>query len=91
VIGGNVQITAYLSQSDDYYESANVYVGSPTTVQVQMGRYVALGGIVAQTSLFITLLIILPTIVAFIVFELYMRRRGKPKKPAANVEKAVSK
>lgn len=91
VIGGNVQITAYLSESDDYYEAANVYVGSPTTVQVQMGRYVELGGIVVQTSLFITLMIVLPTIVAFVVFEVFMRRRGKPKKPAAKVEKSVSK
>jgi hypothetical protein len=91
VIGGGVQITASLSESDDYYEASNVYVGSPTTIQVQMGRYVALGGIVVQTSLFITLMIILPTVVAFLVLELYMRRKSKPKKAAATVEKAVSK
>jgi hypothetical protein len=91
VIGGNVQIAAALSESDDYYQALNVYVGSSTTVQVQMGRYIVLGGIVVQTSLFITLMTILPTIVAFLVFELYLRRRGRHKKPAAGVGKAVSK
>jgi len=90
VIGGNVQITAYLSEGDDYYEATNVNVASSTTVQVQMGRYVSLGGLIVQTSFLITFMAILLTIVVFLVFELYIRRKTKPKK-AAIVEKAVSK
>jgi hypothetical protein len=91
VIGGNVQITAYLSEGDDYYEAANVNVASPTTVQIQMGRYVVLGGLMVQTSFFITFFTILPTLLFFLIWELYMRRKKRPRKAVAKVEKAVSK
>jgi hypothetical protein len=90
VVGGDVQITAYLSENDDYYETTNVNVATPTTIQVQMGRYISLGGFVIQTSFFITLITTILATVVFLVFELYIRRRTKPKK-TATVEKAVSK
>jgi hypothetical protein len=91
VIGGNVQITAYLSEGDDNYEAANANVASPTTIQIQMGRYVMLGGLTVQTSFFITFFTILPTLLFFLIWELYTRRKTRPRKVAAKVEKAVSK
>jgi hypothetical protein len=90
VIGGNVQITAYLSESDDYYEATKVNVASPTTIQVQMGKYISLGGLIVQTSFFITLVTVVLAIAVFLVLELFIRRKTKPKK-TSNMEKAVSK
>jgi hypothetical protein len=80
VIGGDMQIVAYLSEDDAYYEARSINVESPTTVQIIMGRYVALGMLLVQTSVFITLLIILPAIIIFLIVEFYTRRR-KLRKP----------
>ncbi|MGE5637141.1 MAG: hypothetical protein ACM3WQ_00400 [Chloroflexota bacterium] len=80
VIGGDMQIVAYLSEDDAYYEARNINVESPTTVQISMGRYVALGMLLVQTNVFITLLIVLPAIIIFLIVEFYTRRR-KLKKP----------
>ena len=91
VTGGDVQIETYLSDTDDYYEAMNVNVASSTTVEIQMGRYVAIAGSVIQTSLFVTFLTILLASVVFLVFELIMRRRNKSRKTASNVERAVPK
>ncbi len=91
VTGGDVQIETYLSETDGYYEAMNVNVASSTTVEIQMGRYVTFAGLVVQTSLFITFLTILLAAIVFLVFELLMRRRNKPKKAAPTVEKAVTK
>ena len=91
VTGGDVQIETYLSETDDYYEALNVNVASSTTVEIQMGRYIAIAGLVIQTSLFITFLTIVLASVVFLVFELIMRRRNKPRKAASNVERAVPK
>jgi hypothetical protein len=91
VVGGNVQITAYLSEGDDYYEATNIHVDSPIATQVRMGRYIILGSLVIQTSMFVTLMIILPAIVLFLGFELYRRRKARPRNPVTNIEKAGSK
>jgi hypothetical protein len=44
-----------------------------------------------QTSFFITFFTILPTLLFFLIWELYTRRKTRPRKAAAKVEKAVSK
>lgn len=91
VIGGDMQIVAYLNEGDDYFEAQNVHVESPTTVQVSMGRYILLGSFVLQTSVFVTVLIVVPVIVLFLVLEVYRRRKTKSKKPAVIAGKASSK
>jgi hypothetical protein len=90
VLGGDMQVAAYLSDGDDYYEARNLHIESPTTVQVRMGRYIVLGGLFVQTSVFITLMIVVPVVVLFLFLEVYRRRKAKPSKPA-NVENSSSK
>jgi hypothetical protein len=80
VTGGNMQILAYLKEGDNYYESRAIHVESPTTIQVQMGRYIALGSVLIQTSLFISLMIILPIFALFLSWEIYRRRKSKSQK-----------
>jgi hypothetical protein len=91
VVGGDLQITAYFSESDDYYEAVNVHVESPTTVQVRMGRYILLGAFLVQTSFFLTLILVVSVLVVFLVAEVYRRRKTKRQKTVTTVGKAGSK
>jgi hypothetical protein len=90
VTGGDIQIVAYFAEGDDYYEAKSVRVESPTTIQVRMGRYIALGSFLVQTSLFVTLIVFLVVVVLFVVLEVYTRRKTKPKVDAT-VRNAGSK
>jgi hypothetical protein len=85
VIGGDMQVVAYLAEGDDYYEAKTVHVESPATIDIQMGRYVALGAVLIQTSLFLTLVIVLPVIAIFLLWEVFRRRKTKPKKGVMSV------
>jgi hypothetical protein len=91
VTGGDVQIVAYLDEGDNYYEARTIHVESPTTIRVQMGRYIALGSVLIQTSLFITMMIILPVIALFLFWEVYRRRKAKPQKARATIADVASK
>ena len=73
VIGGNMEVTAYLSGDQNSYVAANVQVDSPTTVMLTMDKYVALGGALLETSTFATLIIIILAVLLFIVIEVYRR------------------
>ena len=42
VIGGNVQIIAYLTGKEVSYEAVNLKLESPTAIQIKMGKYVIL-------------------------------------------------
>lgn len=73
VIGGNVQITAYLSGSETAYAAKNLYVDSPIAVQIQMANYVALGPLLIGTSALTTLLIVLIVALLVIILEIFRR------------------
>jgi hypothetical protein len=84
VFGGDAQIIAYLSGRENYYEAINLQVTSPTAVQIRMGKYVLLGSIVMETSLFASLIIIFAVVAVFLIWEVYRRRRRvKPAKTQA--------
>jgi len=91
VVGGNVQIVAYLKEDDSYYESKNLDVESPSTVQIQMGRYIIFGTFIVQTSVFTTALVILIIVVLFLILEVYRRRKTKPKKAGVAVKNSAAK
>jgi hypothetical protein len=91
VVGGDVQIVAYLNEGDSYYEARNLNVESPITVQIRMGRYIAFGTVIIQTSTFITAIVILVVVVLFLILEVVRRRKTKPKKVSATVEKPSAK
>ncbi len=91
VTGGDVQIVAYLSEGDEYYEARNIHVESPTTIQVRMGRYVALGSFLIQTSQFMTFIVVLPALAALLLWEVYRRRKRSTPKNRASIENLTSK
>jgi len=91
VTGGDMQIVAYLAEDDDYYEARNVHVESPTTIQVRMGRYIALGSFLIQTSQFVTFMAVLPAVAVFVFWEVYRRRKATSQKNRATIENADSK
>jgi hypothetical protein len=80
LIGGNMQIIAYPTGSEDSYEAVSLQVEAPTTIKITMGEYVLLGPFLIGTSLLATLIIILAAVILFLSIEVYMRKRSKPSK-----------
>jgi hypothetical protein len=78
VIGGNMQIIAYLSGTENAYEAVNLQIEEPTTVQIKIAKYVLLGPFLIETSLLATFIIILAAILLFLSIEVYRRKRAKP-------------
>jgi len=77
VIGGNMQIIAYLNGSENSYEAVNLQVEAPTAITIKMGKYVFLGAFLIETSLLVTLIIILVAAFLFLSMEIYKRKRFK--------------
>ena len=77
IIGGNLQIIAQAPGTQGAYQAITVTVNQPTTVQIKIDKYVALGSLLIQASSLITILIILIAIIAFAVVEVYRRSRVK--------------
>ena len=73
-----MQIIAQASGTPDAYQAITVNVNQPSTVQIRMDKYVALGSLLIQASLLITILIILSAIILFALVEVVRRRRLKP-------------
>lgn len=77
IIGGNMQIIAQASGTPDSYQAVTVTVDQPTTVEIKIDKYVALGSMLIPASLLITILIILIAIILLAIVEVYRRRRTK--------------
>ena len=77
IIGGNMQIIAQASGMQDAYQAVTLTVNQPTTLQVKIDKYVAIGSILIQASLLITILIVLAAVVALLLVEIFWRRRTK--------------
>jgi hypothetical protein len=88
VIGGDVQIIAYPTGQESFYEAVNLQVSSSTAVQVKLGRHILLGTLLIDISLFITVVIILVVVVLLLVLEVWRRRKLKSsgRKTKANAE-----
>jgi hypothetical protein len=80
LIGGNMQIIAYLTGREASYEAVNLQVEAPTAIEIKMGKYVLLGSFLIETSLLATLIIILAAVILFLSMEVYTRKRFKPSK-----------
>jgi hypothetical protein len=77
IIGGNIQIIAQISGTKDAYQAMTLTVNQPTSVQIKIDRYIALGSMLIPASALITMIIILVTIILFAIVEIYRRRRFK--------------
>ena len=78
IIGGEVQIIAQSQSDQSAYQAVKTTINQPTTVQMKLDKYVALGSTLIQASSLITVLIILLAIILFTFLEIY-RRRGSSK------------
>ena len=75
VIGGNIQIIAYPNGMESSYEAVNVLIEEPTTVQIQLSKYVRIGPFLIEASMLATFIIVLLSILVFIVVEVYRKKR----------------
>jgi hypothetical protein len=80
VIGGNMQIIAYPEGMENSYEALNVQVEEPTTVQVQMSKYILIGPFLIESSVLATFVVIVLAVVMFVSIEVYRRKRAKSAK-----------
>ncbi len=77
VVGGNLQIIAFAKGAQSSYQSISLTANQPTSVQIKMGGYVALGGLLIPTTALITLIFIIVAIVLVIVVEMFLRQRRR--------------
>jgi hypothetical protein len=77
IVGGNMQIIAQASGTKDAYQAMTLTIDQPTSVQVKIDRYIALGSMLIPASAVITMIIILLAIILFAMLEIYRRRRVK--------------
>jgi hypothetical protein len=77
VIGGDMQIIAFASGAQNGYQAVTLTVVQPTSVQIKIDRYIALGSLLIQTSSLITIAIILVAVILFAAVEIYRRKRVK--------------
>ncbi len=78
IIGGNMQIIAQVPGAPDVYQAITLTVNQPTSIQIRIDKYVALGSILIPASALIAILIILVALISFATVEVYRRRRAKP-------------
>jgi hypothetical protein len=83
IIGGDMQIIAYAPGTQDGYQALTLTVNQPTTVQIKIDKYVALGSMLIPASSLFTIIIVLVAVVLFVLFEIYVRRRAKNAQPAS--------
>jgi hypothetical protein len=77
IVGGNIQIIAQASGTKDAYQAMTLTINQPTSVQIKIDRYIALGSMLIPASALITMIIILVAIILFAMIEIYRRRRVK--------------
>ncbi len=77
VIGGDMQIVAFAQGAQNSYQAVTLTVDKPTSVQIKLDRYVALGSLLIPVSSLIAIIIILVAIVLFATVEIYRRRKVK--------------
>ncbi len=77
IIGGSMQVVAQATETPTAYQAVTVTVNEPTTVQIKMDKFVALGSMMIPASLFIAVIIIILAAILFFVVEFVRLRRVK--------------
>ncbi len=77
VVGGDMQIVAFASGAQKNYQAIALNVNQPTSVQVTLGQYVAVGSMLISVSSLIALLVIVIAVVLLGILEIFRRRRFK--------------
>ncbi|MEM3458142.1 MAG: hypothetical protein QXN36_06955 [Candidatus Bathyarchaeia archaeon] len=77
VIGGNIQITVYLAEQTQPYAGGNYIIEGSTTIEIRIGKYVMLAGLLIETIHLVTAIIIILIVVFLLAIEVYRRKRRK--------------
>ena len=77
IVGGDMQVVAFAQGEQNNYQSMALTVNQPTSVQLKLGRYVALGSMLIPVSSLFALLVILVAIILLGIIEVYRRSRVK--------------
>jgi hypothetical protein len=78
VIGGDLQVIIRLSGQSEPCVVKTVNILGPQTIEVKIEKYVALGGMLVETSRLLTVIVIVLIVVLILSIEL-LRRRHLPK------------
>lgn len=79
VVGGQLQFTVYSGGQSNQLAVESVYVSSSTTIGITVGKYFVLGGMLVEIGPFVTVMIIVLSVVFVLWLEVYRRRRLKRK------------
>jgi len=77
VVGGSMQVVAFAQGAQNNYQAVALTVDQPTSVTIQIDRYIVLGSLLIPVSSFIALIIILVAIVLLAIIEVYRRKKSK--------------
>ena len=77
VIGGNMQIIAYPKGMESSYEAVTMQIEEPTTVHIQLAKYIRVGPFLIEASVLATFIIVLLAILLFVVVEVYRRKHAE--------------
>ena len=77
VIGGDMQIIAFAPGAQNDYQAITLTVNQPTSVQVKLDRYVALGSLLISVSSLIAIIVILVAIILLVIVEVYQTKKSQ--------------
>ena len=75
VIGGDVQIVAFAQGAPNDFQAVVQTVNQPTSIQIKLDKYVALGPFLVQTNTLLTIGVILTLLILFVAVEIYRRKK----------------
>jgi hypothetical protein len=75
VIGGDVQIVAFAQGAPNDFQAVVQTVNQPTSIQIRLDKYVALGPFLVQTNTLLTIAVILTLLILFVAVEIYRRKK----------------
>lgn len=78
LVGGNYKIFVYLGKRP--YKITTLYLQEPKTITLKIAEIMSIGGFIAETSHFITIVLILSLIVVFLFAFVYRRLKVTRKK-----------
>jgi len=73
VTGGDLQALIYLFDQSQPYMTRFFYADGPTTVGIKLEKYVVLAGFLIETVTLITAMIIIASVIAVLLIEIYRR------------------
>jgi hypothetical protein len=79
ITGGNMEAAVYLDGQTLPYETMDFTATQSKTVELKLRQYVLFGGTFVDVGILATALVIIVTVLAVLVFEVYHRRRTKSK------------